>query len=90
MSAALKRLKIKPWENYSRDELIIKFLPLAEMSIPPSMSVSKRKEFILLTEISVWITNSLKNSNMKSTQVLSKVKETFDKNMTSTINNFLD
>ena len=30
MSASLKRLEDKSWEEYSRDELIIKFLPLVE------------------------------------------------------------
>jgi len=30
MSASLKRLEDKPWEEYSRDELCIKFLPLVE------------------------------------------------------------
>ena len=30
MSASLKRLEDKSWEEYSRDELITKFLPLVE------------------------------------------------------------
>ena len=30
MSASLKRLPNKPFQHYSRDELIVKFLPLSE------------------------------------------------------------
>ena len=30
MSNAIKNLQDKPWESYSRDELIVKFLPLVE------------------------------------------------------------
>lgn len=46
MSAALKRLKIKPWENYSRDELIIKFLPLVE-SLSRRFSTSQQASGVM-------------------------------------------
>ena len=46
MSASLKRLEDKPWEEYSRDELCIKFLPLVE-NLARRFSTSQRASGVM-------------------------------------------
>ena len=46
MSASLKRLEDKPWEEYSRDELCIKFLPLVE-SLARRFSTSQQASGVM-------------------------------------------
>ena len=46
MGASLKRLEDKSWEEYSRDELCIKFLPLVE-SLARRFSTSQQASGVM-------------------------------------------